>query len=363
MPVGSTACACSVPRPGTKPAPGCPAPARRCDHRPPAPPRRRPSPHPRRRHHTRPGDYHLSTRSVFPAADTAEAGLHHAGPGSPPPVGGHVAGRQRSRRACSTRSAVWWAPGAGRHMPWPPLVHLDVPAGVEHPGHVRGADVVGRSKPAARACSVSTSAWWTTSRVPPGATAASSARSASSPGVAAQRGVLRGHQVERGRRKARVEQAAVLEQHVGARLPGVQRRALQRHARHVERGHLPAPGSEPDRVRAPAAAHVERSPRLESGHFGDQSVVGRPLQTCRTPAYRPSHSPAAEWAGPGGDCVTWTAAPTAATASRVVATSANSRRRSRSRWRSRGLAPPGRAGCGPEDLRRPRVLRGVTTSD
>jgi len=49
---------------------------------------------------------------------------------------------------------------------------------------------------------------------------------------------------------------------------------LQRHARDLERGHLPAAAGEPDGVRTLAAADIEHPPRLVPRDFGHEHTIG-----------------------------------------------------------------------------------------
>jgi hypothetical protein len=52
--------------------------------------------------------------------------------------------------------------------------------------------------------------------------------------------------------------------------------AIERHRRHVDPGHLPAPGRQPDGIAALAAAHVQGRSRLEAGDLLDQAEIGFP---------------------------------------------------------------------------------------
>jgi hypothetical protein len=54
----------------------------------------------------------------------------------------------------------------------------------------------------------------------------------------------------------------------------VQNRAIQRDTGHVNCGDLPPVLGQPDRVRAVAAADVERSAGRQLGHLGNQRTVG-----------------------------------------------------------------------------------------
>lgn len=83
------------------------------------------------------------------------------------------------------------AGAGGRSLTGTPLVDLDRPVVVEHSGDHRGPDVVGRVELAVPCCSweVSTTAC-TSRRTPPGATAASSARSAAASEVRSSAGYI-----------------------------------------------------------------------------------------------------------------------------------------------------------------------------
>jgi len=92
----------------------------------------------------------------------------------------------------------------------PLLLQLHLPIVVEQRGDHRGPDVVrpGRSRWSCT-CLVPIPAWCTSSSTPPGATAASSARSAAASGVRSRAGVLRGDQGRTTRREHRLRQSGV----------------------------------------------------------------------------------------------------------------------------------------------------------
>ena len=86
--------------------------------------------------------------------------------------------------------------------------------------------------------------------------------------------VLRGDEVEGRRRERRLRQARVHPANGDTGVARMRGRPLQRHARDLERGHVPAPAREPDGVRALAAADVEHPTGREPGDLGHQRAVG-----------------------------------------------------------------------------------------
>jgi hypothetical protein len=93
-------------------------------------------------------------------------------------------------------------------------------------------------------------------------------------GGAQQGWVLRGDQVEGGWREHRLRQCGMYPANGEASVPRMPGRPLQRHARDLERGHVPAAAREPDGVRALTTADVEHPPGCEPGDLGHERTVG-----------------------------------------------------------------------------------------
>lgn len=95
---------------------------------------------------------------------------------------------------------------------------------------------------------------------------------------------LRGDEVERPGVRAPAQHILMAPGDAGGKVGAGRIRvggaAPQRHRRHVDRRHLPAPPGEPDCVGALAAAHVKRVAGCEIGDPATRCGFGRPLQIC-----------------------------------------------------------------------------------
>ena len=162
------------------------------------------------------------------------------------------------------------------------FVDLHLPVVVQKRGDHRGPDVVGRVEAASCTGWVSIPAWWTSSSTPPGATAASRARSAAASGVRSSAGYCaETRSKDPGGSGASASPACT--QRTDAGVPGVPGRSLQRDPGDLERGHVPAAAREPDGVRALAAADVEHPPGGRPATSTTSAPLGRPLHS-RSPS-------------------------------------------------------------------------------
>ncbi len=91
-----------------------------------------------------------------------------------------------------------------------------------------------------------------------------------------QCGVVGGDEVVPGSRQRRIEQPGMNPFHIDMELLGGRCGTLQCDSGYVDRGDSPASASQPDGVGSLAASHVERGPRLEVTHFGDERSIGFP---------------------------------------------------------------------------------------